>query len=109
MCKFLEFTDKGSGARTLVLPRFLVVDLDLMFNVIYLKIKLKVLVGCFFCYLIVGLTYNANGNTEIIIVAALSNSHCALGTVELKLPWRYLYFLNCATFSKGVECVLGFM
>ena len=62
MCKFLEFTDKGSGARTLVLPRFLVVDLDLMFNVIYLKIKLKVLVGCLLCDLIAWLPYTVSDN-----------------------------------------------
>ena len=28
--------------------------------------------------------------------------------LELKIPWRYLDFLNLATFSEGVKCVFGF-
>ena len=32
----------------------------------------------------------------------------ALGTVELEIPRRYLYFLNRVNFSEGVERVFGF-
>ena len=42
------------------------------------------------------------------MLATLSRSYCALGTVELKIPRRYLDFLNCATFSEVVKCVFVF-
>ena len=71
----------------------------------YLKLELKVLVGCLFCNLLVWLLYKWNGNEEIRIVEIWLRSYRALVTVGFKSPWGYLDFLNGAIFSEGVECI----
>ena len=71
MWKYLGLIGKGPGAHQMaLLPRFLVVDLDLRFKMIDLKLELKVLVGCSFFNLIVCLLYTGNGDAEIIIATA---------------------------------------
>ena len=78
------------------------VDLDFRLKMIYLKLELKVSVGCLFCDLIAWLPYTRNVNAEIIIVVTWSRSYRDLVTVELKIPQRYLYFFNRATFFEFV-------
>ena len=107
MWKDIECQGKCPGARPLVLPWFLVVDLDLRLKMRYLKLELKVIVGWLFWDLIVWLPYTGDVNAEMIIVETWLRSYCALGTVELKIPRRYLDFLTCVIFSEGVECVFG--
>ena len=83
------------------------IDFELRFKVRYLKIELKVLVGCFLCGLIVWLSYTGSGNVKIIIMETLLCSYCALGKVQLKIAQRYMAFFNRATFSEGVKFVFG--
>ena len=74
-----------------------------------LKIELEVLVDCLFCDLIAWLPYNVSDNVEIRIVATWSRSFPCSGNNRIKMPWRYLDSLSCATFFEGVECVFGFI
>ena len=69
MWKDIEWPGKGPGSSPLVLPWFLVVDLDLRLNLRYLKIELKVLVDCFFYNLITWSPYTVSDNVGIIIMA----------------------------------------
>ena len=46
------------------------VDLDLRFKMIDLKLELKVIVGCSFFNLIACLLYTGNGDAEIIIATS---------------------------------------
>ena len=92
-----EYPDKGPGARPLVLPWCIVVDLDLR----YLKIELKVLVGFLFCNLIVCLPYTVSDNVEIRIVATWSRSFPCSGNGKIKNPLEVSKFLeSCDLFLK---------
>ena len=106
MWKYLGLIGKGPGAHQLaMLPWFILVDLDLRFKMRDLKLELKVLVGCFFFNLISFLSFTGNGSVKIIVVVTSSCIYPALGTAELRISWRYLDFLNRATFSEGMKCV----
>ena len=108
MCKYPEWPGKSPGARLLVLPWFIVVDLDLRLKMRYLKLELKVLVGWLFWNLIAWLPYTDNDNAEIRLVTTWPRIYRALGTVELKPPQKYLNSLKRATFLESVECVFRF-
>ena len=62
MWKYLEWLCKGPGACPLMLPLFLVVDLDLSLNLGDLKKELKFLVDYLFCNLIAWLSYTEIDN-----------------------------------------------
>ena len=62
MFKGLEWSGKVPGSLPLVMLLFLLVDLYLRLNLIYLKVELKVLVDFLFCDLIVLLPYTVGYN-----------------------------------------------
>ena len=70
-----------------------------------MKLKLKVLVDCLLYDLISWIPFTGNGSVKIIVVVTSSCIYLALGTTELRISWRYLDFLNRATFSEGMKCV----
>ena len=65
MVKGLEWSGKVPGSLPLVLLLFLLVDLDLRLNLIYLKVELKVLVDFLFCDLIAWLPCTRDGSVKI--------------------------------------------